>query len=92
MAFEDLPDDLKELSKAWSEEYGLIHEVAHWDDEKRKRCSDYEDEFERAAKGVEHLLATLPRVIMPHFAEAFPTIIWEDHDECLEVRPEDIEP
>jgi hypothetical protein len=24
--------------------------------------------------------------------EHYPAIIWEDHDECLEVRPDDINP
>jgi len=23
--------------------------------------------------------------------EAYPAIVWEDQDECLEVRPEDVE-
>ena len=40
---------------------------------------------------VEELLATAGREIVPKFLELYPAIVWEDQDECLEVRPEDIE-
>ena len=27
---------------------------------------------------------------MPPLLEVYPAVIWEDQDECLEVRPEDV--
>jgi hypothetical protein len=27
---------------------------------------------------------------MPPLLETYPAVIWEDQDECLEVRPEDV--
>jgi hypothetical protein len=32
----------------------------------------------------------LAHEIVPHLLEQFPAVVWEDQDECLEVRPEDI--
>ncbi|MBI1841687.1 MAG: hypothetical protein HYR88_12665 [Verrucomicrobia bacterium] len=91
VAFEDLPDEVKSSAKAWAEEYAPIHEVAHWEESQRKRCANYDDEFEQAARGIERLLARASKELMPLFMESYPTMVWEDHDECLEVRPEDIE-
>ena len=28
--------------------------------------------------------------IAPKFLDFYPAVVWEDQDECLEVRPEDI--
>ena len=39
----------------------------------------------------EQLLAQIGSRLAPKFLEHFPAIVWEDQDECLEVRPEDIE-
>ena len=30
--------------------------------------------------------------LVPRFLEHYPAIVWEDHDECLEVQPDDINP
>jgi hypothetical protein len=38
----------------------------------------------------EKLLAVAGSEIAPKFLDAYATIIWEDQDECLEVRPEDV--
>jgi len=37
------------------------------------------------------LLIVAGREIAPKFLEFYPAAIWEDQDDCLEVRPEDVE-
>ena len=51
---------------------------------------DYDAAFEEAAQQVERLLADAAHECVPILLEHFPSVIWEDQDECLEVRPEDI--
>jgi hypothetical protein len=82
-----------ELGKSlidWSEEYAPIHSVAHWEDAKQKRSKNYADDLENAAQKAEELLAHAGFVLAPKLLDQFPAVIWEDQDECLEVRPEDI--
>lgn len=88
--FDEIASELKEPVKAWAEEYNAVHDVAHWDDAKRKRCTSYEEEYERAARKAEALLLRASRELMPRLLESYPALVWEDHDECLEVRPEDV--
>src|SRR2546425_1067745 len=88
--FEELPAELRSRIKAWAEEYSGIHAVAHWDDRQRKRVSNYDRAFEEAATKAEKLLAVVATEIAPKLAEHYPAVVWEDQDECLEVRPEDI--
>lgn len=90
VAFEEIPPDLQTAVRAWAEEYAPVHAVAHWEDRQRKSAGDYDRAFESAAKNAERLLARLGTTIAPTFLDAYPAIIWEDQDECLEVRPEDI--
>lgn len=87
---EELPAELAAEVKAWAEAYAPVHAVAHWDDRQRKTVGDYDRAFEDAAEKAEELLLGLARDIMPNFLEHFPTVLWEDQDECLEVRPEDM--
>jgi hypothetical protein len=64
--------------------------VSHWDEAKQKRVSSYQDKLEEAAEQAEELLAFAGRTLAPRLLEIYPALIWEDQDECLEVRPEDI--
>jgi hypothetical protein len=91
VAFEDLPEEIQSSLKQWAEEYAPIHAVAHWDDRQRKNVADYDRAFENAAKEAERLLGVAGRDLLPKLLEHYPVVIWEDQDECLEVRPEDIE-
>ena len=91
VAFEDFPAEIQGPIKQWAEEYASIHAVAHWDDRQRKGVADYDRAFENAAKECERLLGVAGREILPKLLEHYPVVIWEDQDECLEVRPEDIE-
>lgn len=89
--FEEIPDALQVEIKNWAEDYAPVHAVAHWEDRQRKTVSDYERSCETAAKKAEKMLAVAGKDLAPKFLEVYPTIVWEDQDECLEVRPEDIE-
>lgn len=88
---EELPADLQTNLRVWASNYAKIHEVAHWDDRQRKGARDYDRAFENAACEAERLLATAARQIVPQLLDIYPAAVWEDQDECLEVRPEDIE-
>lgn len=90
VAFEDFPAEIQSQTKEWAEEFAPIHAVAHWDDRQRKGVSDYDRAYENAAKEAERLLGVAGRELLPKFLDHFPVIVWEDQDECLEVRPEDI--
>jgi hypothetical protein len=88
--FDDLPYPLQLEIKQWSEEYAEIHAVAHWDDKQRREAGNYDSALERAAEQAEKFLAQAASTILPKLLESYPAISWEDQDECLEVRPDDI--
>ena len=88
--FEDIPADLQCAVRSWAEEYASVHAVAHWEDRQRKSAGDYDRAFENAAKDSERRLAQAGTVIAPKFLDFYPAVVWEDQDECLEVRPEDV--
>ena len=90
LAFEDIPEGIREELSKWAEEYGEVHAVAHWDEQKQKRTKNYEQKLEDAAERAEDLLAFCAQKLAPKLAAIYPAVIWEDQDECLEVRPEDI--
>lgn len=88
--FEEIPEALQTLIKDWSDQYGPVHAVAHWDDRRRKSAGDYDSALEKAASEAERLLTIVGGGIMPKFLETYAAVVWEDQDECLEVRPEDL--
>lgn len=88
--FDDLPAELQVETKQWAETYHPIHEIAHWE-ESKQASRDYDAKYEKAAQDVEDLLAQAATHLIPRFLDHYPAILWEDQDECLEVRPEDIE-
>lgn len=88
--FEDLAEEIRAHLSAWAEEYAPVHAVAHWDDLKRKSCGNYDRKFEEAACHAEQLLSKAGKELVPLILSDYPTIVWEDQDDCLEVSPEDI--
>lgn len=90
VAFEDLPAPLQNALGKWADEYAGVHDVAHWDDRQRKQSGNYDAAYEAAAQAAEKLLAHAGQMIAPRLLENYPAVIWEDQDECLEVRPEDV--
>jgi hypothetical protein len=89
--YSDIEPGLREDVTLWAGQYAPVHGVAHWDEPKRNRVADYDAALDEAARKAEQLLAEAAARIVPRFLESHPTIVWEDHDECLEVRPEDID-
>ena len=79
-----------EALAAWAEGYAPVHSVAHWDDARRAAHENYEQAYEGAATESEKQLAQLGLELAPPLVEMYPAIVWEDQDECLQVRPEDI--
>lgn len=87
--FDEIPAEMRGELELWATEYEPVHAVAHWDDRRRKGVH-YEQALEEAAQQAERLLARVGREIAPKLLEFYPAIVWEDQDECLEVRPEDV--
>jgi hypothetical protein len=88
--FEEIATALQGELEAWVSEYGAVHAVAHWDDRQRKSAGDYDRAYENAAEDAERLLARAGSQLAPKLLEFYPAVVWEDQDECLEVRPEDV--
>lgn len=88
--FDEVPIEVRTDVEAWATEYEPIHAVAHWDDRQRKGAGNYDRAYENAALEAERLLARAGSDLALKLLNHYPTIVWEDHDECLEVRPEDI--
>lgn len=87
----ELPAELQSDVRLWAEAYNKHHAVAHWDDQQQKRCENYDEACEQAAQAAERLLVKASVELLPRLLDLFPAVIWEDQDECLEVRPEDLE-
>ena len=88
--FEDIPDEVRGPLAEWAGEYAPVHAVAHADEKPAKRPAKMQDKLEEAAQAAERLLAVAARELAPKLLDHYPAIIWEDQDDCLEVRPEDI--
>jgi hypothetical protein len=88
--FDDIQPELKSALDKWASDYAPIHAVAHWDDRQRKAARDYDAAFETAAREAEKLLADAGGKLAAKLIESYPAVVWEDQDECLEVRPEDV--
>jgi len=91
VAFDDLPMEVQPALREWATKYAPLHAVAHWEDNQRKAAADYQRALDDSADEVESLLAFAGKTLAPQLLQHFPTVLWEDQDECLEVRPEDIE-
>jgi hypothetical protein len=87
--FDEIPADIRGDIQVWAQQYEPVHAVAHWDDRQRRRAS-YDTAFESAAQQAEKFLAHAGKEIGPRLLNYYPAAIWEDQDECLEVRPEDV--
>ncbi|MBL6764392.1 MAG: hypothetical protein ISQ14_05505 [Verrucomicrobiae bacterium] len=91
VSLEDLQSPIRQRLSAWAEEYEKVHDVAHWDEDRKARIKDYQKVFENAALAAEALLVQAGRDLAPTLLDDYPAVVWEDQDECLDVRPEDIQ-
>ena len=89
ITFDDIPESARAELEKWASEYGPIHAVAHWDDRQRKGAGDYDRAFEKAARQAERLLTQAQKLAVT-LLEFYPAVVWEDQDERLEVRAEDV--
>ncbi len=87
---EDLPLGNRQALSDWTAEYAEAHAVAHWDDKQQRKSGDYEAAFNDAARTATALHVQAGKWLVPALLELYPAVFWEDMDECLEVRPEDI--
>jgi hypothetical protein len=90
--FDEIPTEVSSLLKEWAAEYEPVHAVAHWDDRQRKSAGNYDRAYENAAQQAERMLARAGQELAPKLLDHYPAVVWEDQDECLEVRPEDVRP
>ena len=88
--FEEIPAEQREALQVWAEQYEPVHAVAHWDDRQRRKSGNYDDAFENAALSAEKLLVFSGKNLAAKLLDSYAAVIWEDQDECLEVRPEDL--
>jgi len=88
--FEEIPAAPRRALGNWADQYASVHAVAHMDDRQRKAVGDYDRAYETAAGDAERLLAQAGWKLAPELLEFYAAVIWEDQDECLEVRPEDV--
>ncbi|HOX04097.1 MAG TPA: hypothetical protein P5555_17615 [Candidatus Paceibacterota bacterium] len=88
--FDDIPEPQRQSLRQWASDYAPVHAVAHQEEDARQTTANADAEFERAAQSAEDLLCLLGRELMPPFLDWYPAAVWEDQDECLEVRPEDL--
>ena len=91
VSFDEIPEEVRRELESWAAEYEPVHAVAHWDDPRRKSAGDYDRAFESAARQTESLLNRAGKGLAPKLLNFYPAVIWEDQDECLEVRPEDVQ-
>lgn len=88
--FEETPPALQSELAGWAGQYASVHAVAHLDDRQRKTVGDYDRAYEAAATEAERLLAQAGTQLASRLLEFYAAVVWEDQDECLEVRPEDV--
>lgn len=88
--FDEIPEANRLELEFWAGQYEPVHAVAHWDDRQRKSAGNYDRAYENAAQAAEQMLFQAGKVLAPRLLDHYPAVIWEDQDECLEVRPEDV--
>jgi hypothetical protein len=88
--FSEIPVEVSGALGDWAADYEPIHAVAHWDDRQRRSVGNYDRAYENAAQQAEQMLACAGQKLAPKLLDFYPAVIWEDQDECLEVRPEDV--
>ena len=88
--FDEIPVETRADIETWATQYEPVHAVAHWDDRQRKAAGNYNRAYENAAEKAEQLLVRAGQQLAPPLLNFYPAVIWEDQDECLEVRPEDV--
>ena len=87
---EDLPVEMKSSLVQWAKQYEKVHAVAHWEEDGKRLPHDYEKQLEAAAIKAEKYLRENGDKLAQELLDYYPAVAWEDQDECLSVRPEDL--
>ena len=87
---EDLPVEMKSSLLQWAKLYEKVHAVAHWEEDGKRLPHDYEKHLEAAAIKAEKYLRENGDKLAQELLDYYPAVAWEDQDECLSVRPEDL--
>jgi hypothetical protein len=90
LPFDEIPGEIRHDLEAWAKQYAPVDAVVHWDDRQRRRAGNYDSAFEHAAQQAESFLKQAGKELAPKLLNFYAAAIWEDQDECLEVRPEDV--
>lgn len=88
--FDEIPGELPQQLRSWAEQYAPVHTVAHWEDRQKIEVEQYDRALDTAAQEAARLLAKCGDTLAPLLVEYYPAVTWEDQDECLQVRPEEI--
>jgi hypothetical protein len=88
--FEEISEGIRAELGEWAAKYAPVHAVAHWDDRQRKGVANYDRAYENAADEAEVLLGQAGSQLAHKLLDSFAAVVWEDQDDCLEVRPEDV--
>ncbi len=88
--FDEIPAEIRGEIESWVRQYEPVHAVAHWDDRQRRRAGNFDAAYENAAQEAEKLLAYAGKELAPKLLNFYAAAVWEDQDDCLEVRPEDV--
>ncbi len=86
----ELSAEVRSALTQWGRGYGEIHRVAHLEGAEKAAAGNYDDALDDAADRAVESLSAAAESFFPKLLETFPAVVWEDHDECLEVRPEDL--
>lgn len=89
--FDDIPSPARDQLSKWAGDYMNVHDTAHWKVPQRPESDEeYRKILEKAANKAEGMLAFAAESLMPNLLEHYASVAFEDQDECLDVRPEDI--
>jgi hypothetical protein len=88
--FTELPGAVQRALKSWAREYAEIHRIAHLEGKEREALGNFDDALDEAAERAVLSLRNAAADLFPKLLELYSAVVWEDHDECLEVRPEDL--
>lgn len=90
LTWSEIPSDIQPLLERWSKDYSQIHRVAHLEGAERAAVGNFDDALDDAADQAAKSLKKAVADVFPTLLDVYPAVVWEDHDECLEVRPEDV--
>lgn len=91
MPFDEIPVEARSEIESWARQYEPVHAVAHWDDRQRRQAGNFDAAYENAAREAEKLLVRAGNELVSRLLNHYAAAVWEDQDDCLEVRPEDVQ-